>query len=279
MECVGLIKMKINEILAEALPGTDAQSRIGKAISGWMNKRTVNKAVNDAYKFWIDHVEKLNGVGNYNLSDINQYKAEFERWMGRRLGLPPGHKILYDMAEKLNAISPDGRNGQAVIKSAMTDAVIQTQQSPDRGNIRGKRTPNEVQELYKKIQGPLISELQQMFSSNGLDQNNPKHKKTIDAVSKKTYEAVTAALMTNLTLRDPAAIVTKAVDYAKRQLATTPTSTPAGPAGQNNKTVRTTNLGNWTWNGTDWINDAGRAAGSGLIKILDQEAVKQGIVK
>lgn len=49
--------------------------------------------------------------------------------------------------------------------------------------------------------------------------------------------------------------------------------------GTGNKTVKTANLGSWTWDGKQWINPAGQPAGGGLISILDKEAEKQGIVK
>lgn len=51
------------------------------------------------------------------------------------------------------------------------------------------------------------------------------------------------------------------------------------PQSTKNKTVKTANLGDWTWDGKQWINAAGQPAGGGLINILDKEAEKQGIVK
>jgi hypothetical protein len=202
--------MKISELLNEAPPGTrqPATSWLGKKIekfAGMKSDFDMNRAVSKAYRFWVDHVGKMQDNG-YDMNDEEKYLKELARWMRVRLHIPANSTILTNM---ISYLKTNGTTQQTLPK-AMFDALKATSTSTERGKRFATRDPAQMQQLTKDII-PIIT---------------PVISRLPNSARTEVLNFVLAKIVADNTINDPAEIVKLAQDFA-----TTLTSRSGGGGG------------------------------------------------
>lgn len=248
--------MKISELLTEAPAGTEKgwfgkmfDKMGGAKLAAAKKNFDINRAVTQAYGFWIAHVKKMmdNGV---DMKDEEKYLEELTRWMRVRLSIPRNSTILQDMVTflKTNGMS------EGFLKRAMFDAVDKTSTSTERGNRYGTRSSADMIELNKQII-PLIEPL-----LNNLT----------DAQKKEVANFVAAKIAADTSLRTPQAVVDATKDYIQKisqgntRTRTRPRQNTTSPTGSKTVGQQATskNGRTYTWDGKGWKNAAGTAYAS-----------------
>lgn len=229
--------MKINELLNEAPPGTSqpATSWLGKKIekfAGIKSDFDMKRAVSKAYKFWIDHVGKME-AGGYDMTNEENYLKELSRWMHVRLHIPTNSKILSDM---INYLKANGTTEQTLYNS-MFNALKSASTSTERGNRYSTRNAADMQKLTKDII-PIIAPM-----LSGL----PK------PAQAQLINFVLAKVVADNTINDPAEIVKLAQDFIAKS-SSTPTGSPSIGTQKTSKNGNT-----YTWDGSKWKNNASGA--------------------